>query len=192
MDQWCVTLNPLQVEVTRQLALRRQRSAWSRGAQGRNGAPNDWSNALALHVRGAPGEYAYWAWVFYHTNRGSPRWASRWRGDFDFFPDIDIKTVDDPRHRLIIQRGAPTGWRFLLVDGSCRPTYRMVGWMWGGEAKQKMWWRDRVDPETKRDRSAYFVPRLALRGMGEWRFDHPWEAVDASWSDPYPRSRAYA
>ena len=201
MDQWCVTLNPAQMQVVRQLAERRQRSAWSRGAHGRNNAPNDYASALALHVKGTPGEYAYWAWVFYHRcgllipncviprRVEPPRWASRFRRDFDFFPDTDIKTADHPRKNMLVQQDAPDDWRYLLVDTSAAPLYRMVGWMWGSDCKQQMWWTY-MEREDGTDGSCYKVPRLALRSMNEWRYQHPWEEFHAAWSDSHPRPRA--
>ena len=103
----------------------------------------------------------------------------------DFKPDIDAKWCGKPKQRMIVEPDADDFWRYLLVDGSEHPTYKMIGWYYGHECKQPMWLQPPfIDRDGALRQESYFVPRETLRPMSEWRFDKPYHRVTST-TEPY-------
>lgn len=128
--------------------------AKKRNRQPRNGAPIDDHEALAIHILGARCEYAgklYCDPVVWHTEI-----LDDVRNTADLEDWIDIKGIEKSHYRLMVQKDDQENWAYFLVDGTLHPLYKMIGWCWGHEAKQKQYWDD-----PKGGRPAYFVPRTA-------------------------------
>ena len=112
---------------------------------------------LEIDIRGALGELAVAEW-------SGLEWDAYCNGtDFKGRPDvgqsIEVKTVNNHFHRLIVAIGSAYPSRiYVLVSAQERPTYRIIGWCRGSD----------IDPETMTEslqpgRSCYVVPRHKLK-----------------------------
>jgi hypothetical protein len=144
-----ITLKTLHIDYADRAANRRQRAAVERERHAKNGAPEDYSAALALHLRGTRTEAAgklYLNPVTWHAFKDS----------IHNLPDledwIDVKGVPYDRDSLIVQKDDPEHWAYLLVSAQNHPQYKIIGWCWGHEAKQKRFLFDPVG-----GREAHFV-----------------------------------
>lgn len=72
-----------------------------------------------------------------------------------------VRTAWRTSDRLLVQANELIGEPFVLVVPLRLPTFRIVGWMLGRDAKRDEWWQ-----ELQRGRPCFVVPQSALR---------PWE-----------------
>lgn len=128
------------------------------GRRGLNGQKRfDWAN----EVKGALGEMAAasgfnLAWTG-PNKRGRP----------DVGDLLEVRSVLEPHHRLVIQLNEPDekpDVPFVLIDLSALPAWRVVGWMRAGDCKRPDWQQDPLG-----GRPAFWVPREQLRDPAELR-----------------------
>lgn len=105
-------------------------------------------NGFEIHINGALGEYALSKWSNTHWGVG------KLRGD-----DVgnwQVRTRSKDWYELIVHPDDPDDRAFVLITGR-NTRYRLVGWIWGHEAKQDEFWKD-----PAKGRPAYFVPHNRL------------------------------
>jgi hypothetical protein len=151
-----VTLRPDQIDWCIRQANRRQNNAVTRGRMPMNGAPTNDEEARFLHMVGFYGEMAGNLYLIPKV------WNFFKDGDLRGLPDyedwIDMKT-NKRRYsvnHLIVQRSDPPHWAYILSYPDPHPTYCMVGWCFGCEARC-----DDYFGELSRGRPAYNVPHTA-------------------------------
>ena len=154
-----VTLEPWQVKFADSVARRRQDAAERRRRQSVNGGASEGEEAFYNHILGCRGEAACKLWL---NPISWQAYAERISNLPDLGDFIDVKAVENPKHRLLVQAEAKTHWAYVLALGHRHPRWEMVGWCWGSEAKKREYWRD-----PKGGRPAYFVPRERLRPISE-------------------------
>jgi hypothetical protein len=84
--------------------------------------------------------------------------VNKWK-DPDVAPNIEVRRTN-PRNvpaKLKVKLDDPDDRRYVLVRGEL-PTYEMVGWLWGHEAKRSQWLEDFHDYGM-----AYWAPESELR-----------------------------
>lgn len=108
---------------------------------------NDWQ----LHIEGACGEMAY--------AKARQRY---WNGSVNTFQTggdvgaVQVRTRSRDNYDLIVRRNDRDSDAFVLVVGKSGK-YRVVGWIYGRDAKRDEWLKTYGDREP-----AYFVPQSAL------------------------------
>ena len=91
--------------------------------------------ALAKFLNG------FWTGLGSVGNADAGIWESRWTFHVD-------------RGGLIVYPRDSDNKRYVLLDGFA-PDYRLIGWLWGHEAKQEKWWQEKMQ--------YWLVPRGELR-----------------------------
>ena len=138
---------------------RRQQQAGKLGCEDAHGFKGD---GLEVHIEGACGEMAGSKWCGYY-------WPGT-VGTFGYGGDAGIPSSDPgPQFRtrsrdyydLIVRPNDRDEDWFILVVGR-RPSYHIVGWLYGKEAKQERW----VKKYGGRP-PAYFIPQANLRSPFE-------------------------
>lgn len=111
------------------------------------------------HIEGATGEMVvakaldiYWS--------GS---VDTFRGASDIAGRIEVKTRSRDEYELLVRPDDPDDSAFVLVVGRA-PRYRIVGWLYGREAKRPEWLAGHGGRPP-----AYFVPQAEL---------HPFETLN--------------
>lgn len=148
-----VTLTWTEVRFAVHAGVARQMINLAKGRRDAYGASSD--NGWQLHIQGALGECA----IAKLTNR---YWTGN-VGDLDYGGDvgpIHVRTTARHDGRLIMHDEDPDGGVFVLVTG-CPPVLRVMGWMFGWEAKQPTYW------ENFNGRPAFFVPAIALHPIAD-------------------------
>lgn len=74
---------------------------------------------------------------------------------------VEVRTRTKDWHALILHDSDKNEAPYVLVDASKTPTFRLVGWMFGKDGKQKRFWSD----PSKKNRHAYFVDQQYLEPM---------------------------
>ena len=149
-----VTLTWLEVELAAEHGLRRHLSSLQDNRRP-HAAMKD-GDEWRTHIVGAIGELAF-AKVM---GRYYPFTIDTFKrvGDVGFY---EVRTRCHPRYELIVRDEDRDDRPFVLVRGVI-PTFDVVGWCWGGEAKRHQEWKknhgDRVP--------AYFVPDQFLQPLG--------------------------
>jgi hypothetical protein len=115
----------------------------------------DESNAWTYHVEGAAAELA----VAKHIDR---YWRPLTRSQLRDLPgdvaDVQVRSTPRSDGSLIVHRRDLDDARFYLVV-TALPSYRIVGWLLGRDAKQERYWRTNVA------HPAYFVPQSELHAI---------------------------
>lgn len=99
-----------------------------------------------MHIEGAMGELVAAKFFNLHWDGGVNKFQTA-----DFGP-VQVRTRSKPEYELLVRENNPDDHVYLLVRGQC-PTYDVVGWLTGRDAKQKQFrrrWGNRP--------AAYFVP----------------------------------
>lgn len=155
-----ITLEQKHIDYADALAKRRYDAARKRGRVPTNDGP---IGELGLYndINGARGEcagYLYFKPVRWNT------FADEVNGLPDLDKFIDIRTITDPTHRLIVQKRNRPDWAYVLMDGSQHPFYEPLMWAWGRDCQQEQFWCD-----PRGGRPAYFVDQAApfFHRMGE-------------------------
>ena len=107
--------------------------------------------AWTFHIEGALGELVAAKFFGLHWDGGVNKFSAT-----DFGP-VQIRTRTKPEYELIVREKDPDDNVFLLVRGMC-PTYNIVGWSFGRDAKNikfRRRWGNRP--------AAYFVPDKCLK-----------------------------
>lgn len=110
-------------------------------------------NPLVLNIEGACGELAYAKarGIYYIPKVNSFKEA-------DFGDKVQIRTRSDHNYDLLIRDNDDPEHFYVLVTGML-PSYRIVGWIKGADAK--------ANPEWRKDwggrGEAWFVPQSALK-----------------------------
>jgi hypothetical protein len=154
-----VRLTVSELYLASMVGVRRHVTALSRGQADRNGADRmDASAAYYAHINGAQGECAaakalltFWL-MSVDARKEEP----------DLLPDWQVRTRTQVGYDLIVRSDDRDDQRFVLVIGN-GPTFDVCGWIWGRDAKDEQWLRDRGE----RGAPAFWVPRSALRPLGE-------------------------
>jgi hypothetical protein len=144
-----ITLEQRHIEVADKAALARRNAAREHNRKPVNGAPIEHNAGLKIDILGCRCEAAAKLWanpVEWHA------FAERVTDLPDLHDFIDVKGIDHGWHSLIVQKGSPKDWAYLLVNGEEHPRYCIMGWVWGHEAKQEQFWGD-----PKGGRPAYFI-----------------------------------
>jgi hypothetical protein len=154
-----VRLELSHIDFADNVAALRRSQAFMRARKAHNRAPTNFDGAFAIDRLGARCEVAgklFLNPIVWHA------YAERISGLPDLGDFIDVKGRSKDWHSLIVQKDDEDRWAFLLVDASGHPDYRMVGWLWGHEAKQQEFWNDPAG-----GRAAFFVPQTSLRDSSE-------------------------
>jgi hypothetical protein len=150
-----VTLSPAELISAAQIGIIRQIEAIRRKLPDKHGYVGDgWS----LHVEGACGELAF-------AKALNVYWAGTVNvyKDADVGANIQIRTRSKANYDLLIRSDDSDDEVFVLVTGTA-PTFRVVGWILGRDAKQGCW------EQTHGNRPpAFFVPQSELRPISELR-----------------------
>jgi hypothetical protein len=135
--------------------VQRNLQALARGRAAAHGFTDKAGAGWAIDIEGACAELAvakavgtYWEPVWERTDRQ--------RDDVEGW---QIRSTPRANGCLIVHPSDPDDARFVLVTGTV-PTFTIVGWLYGWEAKSDEFWRD---PGT--GRPAYFVPAARLRAL---------------------------
>jgi len=133
----------------------RQIESMSRGLPDKHGFDGPGWN---VHIEGAAGEIA-----------AAKALGVFWGGSVNTFKsegdigNLEIRTTSTKNNRLIVRNGDNDNAIFVLVVGRA-PTYEVVGWMRGKDAKQEKY----VSAPGGRP-PAYFVPRSDLNPIESLR-----------------------
>lgn len=149
-----ITLPKVVDDAAVEVGVRRQRDAEAKHRAAHNNAPTNHDDALALNIMGARCEAAavlFFRPVLWHALK--PRIHRL--PDLDTF--IDVKGVDKPTHKMIVQENDPPEWAYVLVDGHAHPRYEIVGWCWGHAAQNPIHW---VAQSARIRGAAYFINRF--------------------------------
>lgn len=116
----------------------------------------DPENGWTIHIEGACGEMAV-----------AKLFRKFWSGAIgnlkaDDVDNYQVRTTSKENYRLIIHPKDADDKAFILAIGLA-PTYNVVGWIFGRDAKQEKFW---CDP-TCLNRHAFFVPQSELRPLDE-------------------------
>jgi hypothetical protein len=150
-----VTLNPSEVEIASYVGMRRRLGAMQRGLQELYGASRaDAATQWYYNIVGACGEMAvakatnnYWGASIVPQRKGEP----------DVGTDIQVRCLAGNDYDLIVRTDDLSHFRYFLCLGE-PPTFKIAGWMWGGDAKQDKWFKDRGG----RGKPCYWVPQSEL------------------------------
>lgn len=148
-----VTLNSYELAQAGTTGLLRNIAALKRGYKNKNETAN-WQN----HVEGACGEVAvakllgkYWGGSVNTFKEGGDLDATGW----------EVRTRSSHHYDLIIRKDDADDRVFILVTGNA-PNYQVHGWILAADGKQPKWLKDYGGHGD-----AYFVPKDALRGLGD-------------------------
>lgn len=116
---------------------------------------NGWRN----NVVGTCGEIAVASALnlFWHGGVGRKKMS-------DVGNDIQVRTRLDKKYDLIVRENDGPEYVYFLVLAHDMPTFDVVGWIKGSDAKQAKWFTD----PTHKDQPAFFVPQAALRPSEEY------------------------
>jgi len=112
----------------------------------------DWD----VHIQGVLGEFVVCKHLGLYWTGAIP--ANETAGDAGRH---QVRATTRSAGCLIVHPEDPDDVPFVLVTGTA-PTFRIAGWITGGDAKQTQWWRTDVR------NAAYFVPQAALRSIDEF------------------------
>lgn len=152
-----VELEPYEVAQAFSVGMNRYLQSVLRNHQPAAGCEIDWNITMMRDIIGAAGELAF--------AKGTRQF---WSGSVGTYKagdvgETQIRTVDSPNKRLLVRDADTSEDRFVLVrlvEKSRLPKFRLVGWVWGHEAKA------RGHREAPNGRPAcYFVPDEDLRPL---------------------------
>ena len=84
-------------------------------------------------------------------------------GAVDVGGKVEVRTRTKEWHALILHDEDKNDAPYVLVDASKPPVFRLVGWLYGREGKQKQFWSD----PSRKNRPAYFVDQQHLKPINE-------------------------
>jgi hypothetical protein len=139
-----VTIDPVEIAVATVCGTERHRRAQKAGARDRSHVATH--DGLNIHIQGAAAEIA----ASKHLNR---RWLfSAYKpGQADLEPDIEVRSTPRPHGCLVIRQRDHDDRPYVLVVGQI-PSFRVVGWVYGHEAKRY----------ERRPDGSYWVPQTEL------------------------------
>lgn len=148
-----ITLTIGEMHLAAQNGCLRQIESMAKGLQDKHGFEGPGWN---IHIEGAAGEIAvakalgiYWG--------GSVN-SFRTENDVGKF---EVRTASKNGYKLIVREQDKDSNIYILVTGSA-PHFEVVGWMYGGDAKQK-----KYENAPNGRAAAYFVPQSDLRAIDE-------------------------
>lgn len=150
-----ITLTWYELQRAGVVAVDRYVRALRDGKPDKHGAKTD-ANGLGLHFEGAAGEMVF--------AKATGRY---WSGSVDTYKTegdvgpIQVRTRSSHTYELLVRKDDADEDRFVLVTGRA-PSYRVVGWLTGREAKQPEWLQTHGGREA-----AYFVPHNALHALAQ-------------------------
>lgn len=139
-----ITLPAAKVTQCDGIAFARCHDAFAKRRPPKNGAPVSFDAALQLDRLGMYHECAFYLWA------APIKWNAYLPGgihgiaEFDTF--IDVKGVQKPWHKLIIQKNSNPTWAYVksVATAPALHRYELAGWAWGHEAMQDRYWSDPV------------------------------------------------
>lgn len=146
-----VTLTWFELEMAAIVAVRRHVEALRQTRPDRYGAAGD-ADGWQLHLEGAFGELAF-----------AKALGRYWDGSINTFHDggdvgvVQVRTRSRSDYDLIVRDADRDGDYFVLVVGRS-PSYTVVGYILGADAKQPKWSKDHGGHGA-----AFFVPQSELR-----------------------------
>lgn len=149
-----VTLTLNEIRLAFAVGTDRQLASLQRGLTDRHGAVGCSAvEGLKKHVEGAGGELAF--------AKATKRF---WSGDVNNGKNgdvgsVQVRTRSSHQWDLLVRDDDQDGDAFVLVTGRL-PEYRVVGWLYGAEAKLPQYQQDYGAHGT-----AYFVPKEQLRSI---------------------------
>ena len=143
-----VTLNRLEVEVATVVGTARQRRASEQGFRERSHVSTD--KRLGLDVQGAAAELAASKYLRLVWNFG----CEGAKEEADLYPNVEVRTTRHLGGRLIVRPQDIDDRPYVLVVGEL-PTFRVVGWAYGHEAKR----------EEPRADGSHWLPQSGLRRL---------------------------
>lgn len=132
----------------------RRVSALKRSRSTAYGAGGDIVEPWQVDIEGAIGELIVAKQLdrYWHALAANGDVRREWP---DVGTNIQVRSTTRLDGALIVHPSDADDHIFYLVRG-CAPSYQIVGWIAGRDAKQDCWWRDDVRVP------AYFVPEMAL------------------------------
>lgn len=155
-----ILLSPEDVSLADSIAQKRQSAAEAKGRISGNGGATRGTVALQNHILGARCELAAKRYLDPVDWNSYSEFVSNNLPDLSTF--IDVKGIAKPTHRAILQRNDRDDWAYLLVSSHAHPSYLIMGWVYGHEAKRPEFWQDPAG-----GRPAYFVNSQILRQPSE-------------------------
>lgn len=153
-----IRLSWFEVHLASEIGCRRHLAALQAGLPDRHGADRD-DDGWTKHVEGAAGEMA----VAKALNLYYDGSVNTFRDGADVGHQIQVRTRSKAHYELLVREGDADLAPYVLVTGRS-PAFRIVGWMYGADAKQDAWRK----AHGGRD-AAYFVPQAALYPIEELR-----------------------
>ena len=137
------------------VGVRRQVQALLGNLPNRHGFDGD---GWGVHIEGAAGEMAYAKFRNKYWSCSVGTFQSG--GDVG---EVQVRTRSKQDYDLIVRKDDPDDAFFVLVIGQS-PSFRICGWMKGGDAKQDKWLQTHGGREP-----AYFVPQADLESFAHTR-----------------------
>ena len=135
--------------------LMRRFKAIERGAQ--NNSSYKQADPLSTDVHGAIAEALVAKTLGLYWN---PATYDRSRADVGF--DIEVRSTPNPNGKLAVRPADKDSRKFYLVVG-LYPDIKIVGWIYGKEAKQDKYWRDKDEKNNKIEHPHWAVPQCDLK-----------------------------
>lgn len=149
-----IRLSDEDLAVADEAARRRQEYADAQGIRDADGFTGD---GLAIHRAGARAEVA----VARYLGAEWTAFAEAFQAIEADVGDLQVRSTDWVTGRLRVRPSDREDQPFVLVRTHLDPLFVLVGWAYGGEAKDRAWW-ERPDPSRP---GCYLVPNDRLRPM---------------------------
>lgn len=147
-----VTLTWSEMMTAYHIASQRRIMNMRKGLPGKYGAPEK-EGSEELDIVSTRGEMA--------VAKGLNLYWSGSVGDYgavDVGGLIEVRTRTKSWHSLIVHEQDRDWAPYVLVDASCTPDFRLVGWLYGRDGKKDSYWSD----PSKKNRPAFFVDQKDL------------------------------
>lgn len=149
-----VTLTWQEIVIASNVGLRRRIESMRRGFDERNGAERSEEARLWYYnIVGACGEAA----VAKAMNLYWPAAINQRKDEADLGVDVQVRCLAGAGYDLIVRDNDHDNFRYVLCTGE-PPTFNVVGWIRGADAKRNEWKKDRGD----RNKPCFWVPQGEL------------------------------
>ena len=149
-----VTLSQMEIACAVSVGSKRHLHALERRRADQHGCDPDKQDGWGIHIEGAAGEIVvakFWG-VYYPMTIDT----------FRRLPDVgecEVRTRSNPTYQLNVRENDDDDAPYILVRGRI-PTFEIVGWLYGYEAKRNEWKKDYANREV-----AYFPPDNVLHAI---------------------------
>jgi hypothetical protein len=148
-----VTLTWAEAAVAAQHGIRRHLASLELGLTPNAGTPE--KDHWRSHIEGVAGEMAFAK----ATGKYCPFTLNTFKAEADVDKFYEVRTRSRDDFELYVRDTDHEERPYILLRGTL-PTYDLVGWIWGYDARQVAWWKNHGGYGF-----AWFVPDKALRPM---------------------------